>query len=231
MPFFMSIPNVPSKKNKRIIRVLLVVLLAVVMLAGALCVFVQVKLGAIQRVSSGGDEEVDSSTSAVSSWEPTEWADAGIATSVDGVVNVLLVGQDSRDGERSNSDTMIIFSINRNTNQISMVSLMRDIYVQIPGYENNKLNAAYLLGGFDLLDETISTNFGVVIDYNVEVDFEGFKDIVDTLGGHRRGDVPGGSRLYQREAETGHSDGGRQPPERRGSPLVCPNQEGGQRRL
>ncbi|MCD8352746.1 MAG: LCP family protein [Clostridiales bacterium] len=190
----MSIPNVPSKRTKLIVRVLLVVLLVLALLVGALYAFVQVKLGAINRFSSGTSDDGDSSTSAVSSWEPTEWAEAGIATSVDGVVNVLLVGQDTRDGERSNSDTMIILSINRNTNQISMVSLMRDIYVQIPGYENNKLNSAYLLGGCDLLDETIATNFGVVIDYNVEVDFTGFKDIVDTLGGI---DV----EMYQEEAD------------------------------
>lgn len=147
MPFFMSIPKVPSNKTRFALRVLVIVLLVLVLLAGALYVFIQVKLGAINRVNSGGDGGADSCASAFSSREPTEWAEAGIATSVEGVVNVLLVGQDSRDGERSNSDTMIILSINRNLNQISMVSLMRDIYVQIPGYENNKLNAAYLLGG------------------------------------------------------------------------------------
>ncbi|MCD8007728.1 MAG: LCP family protein [Clostridiales bacterium] len=190
----MSSPNVPSNKTKLVLRVLLAILLVLALLVGAVYAFVQVKLGAINRVTSGGDSDADSSTSAFSSWEPTEWAEAGIATSVEGVVNILLVGQDSRDGERSNSDTMIVLSINQNTSQIAMVSLMRDIYVQIPGYENNKLNAAYLLGGFDLLDETIAVNFGVVMDYNVEVDFEGFKDIVDTLGGI---DV----EMYQEEAD------------------------------
>ncbi len=194
MPNLPKLPKLTSKQTRLVIRVLVAVLLVLALLAGALYAFVQVKLGAIQRVSSDAGDDGDSSTSAVSSWEPTDWADAGIATSVDGVVNVLLVGQDTRTGERSNSDTMILLSINKNTNQISMVSLMRDIYVQIPGYENNKLNAAYLLGGFDLLSETISTNFGVVVDYNVEVDFEGFKDIVDTLGGI---DV----EMYQEEAD------------------------------
>ncbi|MCD7821339.1 MAG: LCP family protein [Clostridiales bacterium] len=227
----MSIPKVSSNKTRVALRVLVIVLLVLVLLAGALYVFIQVKLGAINRVNSGGDGDADSSASAVSSWEPTEWAEAGIATSVEGVVNVLLVGQDSRDGERSNSDTMIILSINRNLNQISMVSLMRDIYVQIPGYENNKLNAAYLLGGFDLLDETISTNFGVAIDYNVEVDFEGFKDIVNTLGGI---DV----EMYQEEADYINGklkqdtlvEGG-QPPDRGRGSLVRQDQKGGQRRL
>ena len=64
-----------------------------------------------------------------------------------------------------------------------MISLMRDLYVQIPGYSDNKLNAAYAFGGFELLDETIATNFGIAVDYNVEVNFKGFKDIVDTIGG------------------------------------------------
>jgi LCP family protein required for cell wall assembly len=78
---------------------------------------------------------------------------------------------------------MIILSINQNTNQLTMGSLMRDLYVQIPGHSQGKLNAAYALGGSELLDQTISENFGIVIDYNVVVDFNGFKDIVDTLGG------------------------------------------------
>lgn len=107
-----------------------------------------------------------------------------ITTSVEGVCNILLIGQDSRsDGDTGRSDTMILLSINQNTNQMSMVSLMRDTYVEIPGYTARKLNAAYSLGGVSLLDETIAQNYGVVIDYNVAIDFEGFIDVIDTLGG------------------------------------------------
>lgn len=100
------------------------------------------------------------------------------------VINILLIGQDRREGEsRARSDTMILVSVNTERKSISLVSLMRDLYVQIPGYSDNRINSAYAFGGFELLDATIEQNFGVVIDYNVEVNFNGFKDIVDKVGG------------------------------------------------
>lgn len=165
----------------------LAVLLAVVMII-AVCVvaFVQVQLGKMGNGLAGNYEGSVSSQEDVST-APTitevDWGDAGVVTSVNGVCNILLLGQDSRTGNRGNSDTMIILSINQNTNQLTMISLMRDLYVQIPGQSEGKLNAAYLLGGAELLDQTISENFGILIDYNVVIDFNGFKDIVDTLGG------------------------------------------------
>ncbi|MCD8190804.1 MAG: LCP family protein [Clostridiales bacterium] len=176
----MSAKRRNNNPANRVLRVLLIVLLVLVLIAGGLFIFIQVKLGAINRVFSTdyGDESTD-----ITEIEAVDWGEAGVATSVDGVVNVLLVGQDTRTGERERSDTMIILSINKNTQQITMVSLMRDLYVQIPGYSNNRLNAAYQYGGFELLDATIEENFAIVIDYNVEVDFEGFEDIIETLGG------------------------------------------------
>ncbi len=170
------------KKSNSLLKALLVVLLLLILIAGGLYLFIQIKLGAINRLLPS--EFVDSSAAGtVEEPEGIEWGDAQVGTHVDGVVNILLVGQDSRTGARERSDSMIIFSVNKNSNQMTMVSLMRDLYVQIPGYGGRKLNAAYQLGGFDLLNQTISENFGVGIDYNVEVDFTGFKDIVDTLGG------------------------------------------------
>lgn len=100
------------------------------------------------------------------------------------VINLLLIGQDRREGEtRARSDTMILLSVNTKNNQIALVSLMRDLYVQIPGYSDNRINAAYQWGGMELLDETILNNFGVEIDGNVEADFEQFEAIIDILGG------------------------------------------------
>jgi LCP family protein required for cell wall assembly len=102
----------------------------------------------------------------------------------DHLVNIMLVGQDRREGEiRARSDTMILVSFNKSDNTITLTSFMRDMYVQIPGYKPNKLNAAYALGGFSLMNETLAVNFGVLVDGNVEVDFDGFKDVIDLLGG------------------------------------------------
>lgn len=103
----------------------------------------------------------------------------------DELINILLVGQDRRQGQgRQRSDTMILCSINPKTKEISLISFLRDLYVQFPGgYSNNRLNAAYAFGGFPLLDETIKNNFGITIDYNLEVDFNGFIEIFDYIGG------------------------------------------------
>lgn len=102
----------------------------------------------------------------------------------DEVINILLIGQDRRPGEsRTRSDTMILCTVNRDTKTIVLTSFMRDLYVQIPGYGNNRLNASYAFGGMELLNKTLEQNFGIYIDGNVEVDFQQFTEIVDLLGG------------------------------------------------
>jgi LCP family protein required for cell wall assembly len=103
---------------------------------------------------------------------------------VDGVVNIMLIGEDRRPGQgRQRSDSMILCSFNKNNNSITMISFLRDTYVAIPGHDHNKLNAAYQFGGPNLLDQTLATNFGVHVDANIMIDFDGFKGIIDMLGG------------------------------------------------
>lgn len=100
------------------------------------------------------------------------------------VVNILLIGQDRRENEsRARSDSMILCTFNKQTKQLIMTSFLRDLYVEIPGYHSNRINAAYAAGGMSLLDKTLEKNFGVYIDGNVEVDFNQFSDIVNLLGG------------------------------------------------
>lgn len=100
------------------------------------------------------------------------------------VTNILLIGSDTRDeNERGRTDSMILLSINRNTQEITMTSLMRDSYVEIPDYGWAKLNAAYSYGGAELLMDTIEQNFDVAVDKYVYVNFFSFIDIVDAAGG------------------------------------------------
>lgn len=99
------------------------------------------------------------------------------------VKNVLLIGTDSRGEDRGRSDSMILLSINSKTNTISLVSFMRDTYVQIPGYGEDRLNAAYSQGGPELLMDTIEENFYIEIDDYVTVNFISFANIVDSVGG------------------------------------------------
>ena len=101
-----------------------------------------------------------------------------------GVINILLVGQDGReDVEGSRSDSMMLVSVNKGTGKVKIVSLMRDMYVSIPGHDDNRINAAYSLGGVKLLEQTIENDFQVKIDGNVQIDFESFKTIIDKVDG------------------------------------------------
>ena len=103
---------------------------------------------------------------------------------VEGVYNIMLIGEDRRPGEdRQRSDSMILCSFNTNSNSIDMISFLRDTYVAIPGHNANKMNAAYQIGGVSLLDQTMALNYGVHVDANIVVNFEGFKSIIDMLGG------------------------------------------------
>lgn len=101
-----------------------------------------------------------------------------------GIINILLIGQDHREGEDgARSDTMILCTFHKETKVLTMTSFLRDLYVEIPGYHANRINAAYSQGGMTLLRDTLTHNFGLHIDGTVEVDFAQFSGIVDTLGG------------------------------------------------
>ena len=100
------------------------------------------------------------------------------------LLNILLVGQDARDGEDgARSDSMILCTYNKATQELTMTSFLRDLYVPIPGHGSNRINAAYAFGGTSLLKKTIDQNFNIAIDGCVEVDFVHFAEIVDQLGG------------------------------------------------
>lgn len=100
------------------------------------------------------------------------------------LINILLIGQDSRSiSTAARSDSMILVSINLDAKTITMTSFLRDLYVQIPGYQDNRINASYAFGGMKLLNDTLETNFGVTVDGNVAVSFDVFAQVIDLLGG------------------------------------------------
>lgn len=107
-------------------------------------------------------------------------------------INILLVGTDYREGDiSSRTDSMIIVSIDPKAKTVGILSLPRDLQVNILGYGPDKLNAAYVYGDIDkkpgggigLLERTILNNFGVQIHYFGSVNFQGFVKIVDAFGG------------------------------------------------
>lgn len=102
----------------------------------------------------------------------------------DGVKNILLIGNDSRSqGDDGRSDAMILISISNKTKKIHMTSILRDIYVEIPGHKGNRLNAAYAYGGAELLMETLEENFDIHVNRYMLVNFQAFAQVVDAVGG------------------------------------------------
>jgi len=182
-----------KKKAPLWIRILVIVasVLFLILMFGIMFVFSQLdKINQAESVTplAAADEyfETDENESAFDSMNPddVEWSDNEKVSGDDEVINILLIGQDRRPGEtRARSDSMIIASINKSDNTIKLTSLMRDLYVQLPGYSDNRINAAYAFGGMELLDATIKKNFDIDIDGNIEVDFSGFEKVVDLVGG------------------------------------------------
>lgn len=100
------------------------------------------------------------------------------------IINILLIGQDRRPGQgRQRSDVMLLCTLNTKTKELTMTSFLRDLYVPIPGYDDNRLNACYAFAGMKLLNKCLENNFGVHVDGNLEVDFDGFAQIIDLMGG------------------------------------------------
>ncbi len=100
--------------------------------------------------------------------------------------NILLIGVDAREGEdaeKTRSDTMMLVTIDTRNNQIKLTSFLRDMYLEIPGYREDKLNAAQSRGGTQLLVDTLEYNFKIRIDNYMFVSFEMFTTIIDKLGG------------------------------------------------
>ena len=108
-------------------------------------------------------------------------------------VNIALLGLDTRPGnpDGTRSDTIIVVRVNPQTHAASMLSIPRDLWVDIPGHGQNRINAAYTFGdtarpdggGPPLVEATIEKNFGLHIDYFAQVDFEDFEGVIDAIGG------------------------------------------------
>lgn len=132
-------------------------------------------------------EEPDITSEPLETPEPTATPTPAITIMDDkNIINVLLLGEENIYGaKRGRTDAIILVSINLNGGPLKMISFQRDLYVDIPGRASDKLNAAYAYGGATKIVETIENNFGVDIDSYVKVGFDGFENIIDSLGGLR----------------------------------------------
>ncbi|HZJ77936.1 MAG TPA: LCP family protein [Clostridia bacterium] len=183
--------NITAKKKKAII-VICALILVVAIPATGVFIFVNSYLNKI-NYDNNTTLEIDPSFTEDLSGADFDEADEDIEENLldtrfwynEDVINILLIGYDYGGGGKyyGRSDAMIIASINKRDNKISYVSLSRATYVSIPGHGNARLNAAYAYGGPNLLIETIEQNYKTRIDNYVSVDFSGFTEIIDNLGG------------------------------------------------
>lgn len=189
----------PNKKRTALI-VLIVVLavILVVLLVGTLFV-----TGTLNKLSRPGNEEtlsqseIDALLNEKDEVDPdytgemlnssdVNLSDSPVASVKfsEETINIMLVGQDARDTKtRARSDSMILCTIDTTTATLTMTSFMRDTYVRIPGFFDQRLNVAYMLGGLETLYDTLEHNFGVKVDKGVAVNFAAFKEVIDEVGG------------------------------------------------
>lgn len=194
-----------KKKQKNGLRSTLIVLSVVlgiilaVLIAGT--VYAEFLLGKVNYVDADATEPTYAQEIVDAIINETEPADPGftgpelkeedvvletaapVEVDSENVINILLIGADRRKNEPARSDSMILCTFNKTQGTITLTSFMRDMYVKIPGYASNRINASYVLGGIPLLNKTIAHNFGVEADGAVEIDFAHFEDLIDLLGG------------------------------------------------
>jgi LCP family protein required for cell wall assembly len=106
--------------------------------------------------------------------------------STDGITNILIAGNSADDAGHSGAkltDSIMIVRINQATKKVTLISVPRDLWVDIPGYGYHKINAAYPYGGMSLLEEVVEDNLGIHCHYGLLVDYAALKEAVDAVGG------------------------------------------------
>lgn len=193
--------NLPKKK-KIIVSVIAIFLAIVLALTATLGIFVIQKFGLLgDNINGTGEyddtiyddedfEDINIDIGSASFKQALQdWATQGNESKMSSknVINVLLVGADSRTGTNSgNTDVMMLVSLNKKTKELKLVSFLRDSYLYIEGEGSSycsKLNAAYSMGGPECLMQTIENNYKIDIDNYVMVNFESFEAIIDAMGG------------------------------------------------
>ena len=176
-------------------RALIIIGLSLLVLVLVFWITITIYLSRVKRIEKRDpiareQEEFETSSdeqTAVDTIDPDEvdWNNLYESVKQDkSIKNILLIGQDRRpeDTGFARSDSIILCSINKNTNNITLVSFMRDMYVPIEGFSDNRINASYNYGGAELLRKTVEKDFGIKIDNAIEVDFEGFIQAMSAVG-------------------------------------------------
>jgi len=100
-----------------------------------------------------------------------------------GIETFMLLGSDYRPESGYRTDVMLLVVVKKQDSKINLLSFPRDLWVSIPGFGEQRINTVQPYGGYELLSDTLFVNFGFKPDHYAMVDFEGFKEIVNALGG------------------------------------------------
>lgn len=165
-----------------VLKIFAVVIGALMIIGGGICIYLYINFSRVNYDSINVDESIPSQT--VQETSRGTKAYEGELLNDSEVLNILLIGADTRyNSNTGNSDTIILLSIDTKNKKLKLLSFMRDTYVAIPGFEDNKLAASYSLGGHELTVRTIQANYGIRVDRYAVVDFNSFRNIIDTMGG------------------------------------------------
>lgn len=134
---------------------------------------------------SGGSLNVETEEGKQTGTEEIESEAEDIISSRDGVINILLLGEEAIRSTPGfgRTDVMMIASIHPKDKVIRLTSLLRDTYIEVPGYSPRKLNSVYATGGVELLYEVIQNNYKIKLDGYMLVGFDAFEEVIDILGG------------------------------------------------
>ncbi len=203
-------PKKPTdKKMIAMIAVAVVLVLVVAGLIGGVVYRTTMDAASLQVETTAPSETADTTPEETQAVETTE-ADTTPTTlpyteSGKDILNILVIGQSARAGEDEESsrlaDTMILVTVNKNTKTMTLTSFLRDTYLKLPDYVEpsgtqhtcgkNRINVAYHLGytwagvagAMEMTNQCLLENFGIEVDYDIEVSFDGFIELIDLLGG------------------------------------------------
>lgn len=168
--------------------------------AGSMQAWEDIKAGGAEVMASGSNDPGIDAGPETTVEEPNSEAKSEEAKSeemleaaeeakiADGTLNVLVLGVDRRprettEGYGTRTDTMMLVQIEPDTGKVELLSIPRDMYVEIEPGVKDKINSAYVYGGIDQARAVVESFTGVPIDHYAIVDFQGFVDVVDTMGG------------------------------------------------
>lgn len=162
-----------TKKKRKWVKILIITFVLIFLSVGAYAFSVYNSLSdAVETMHKPLDREKSEKREAAISLKDAE------------PFSVLLLGVDQRENDRGRSDSIIVLSVNPNNNSVKMVSIPRDTRTEIVGRgTQDKINHAYAFGGVDMSLATVENFLDIPIDYIVQINMEGFKDIVDSVGG------------------------------------------------